>query len=65
MYSYTLKRVKSYLRSSMNDGRLDSLTILNIESWNLAYNIIKLYLWIITKINEDFIRTKANRQILI
>lgn len=44
MYSYTLKRVKSYLRLSMNDGRFDSLTILNIESWNIDYNTIKLLL---------------------
>ncbi|XP_008183353.1 uncharacterized protein LOC100574093 [Acyrthosiphon pisum] len=54
----TLKRVKSYLRSSMNDNRLNSLAILNIESQlttSLNYD----------EIIEDFARSKARRKLLI
>ncbi|XP_050064590.1 zinc finger MYM-type protein 1-like [Aphis gossypii] len=54
----TLKRIKSYLRSSMNDDRLNSLAILNIESQlttELNYD----------EIIEDFARSKARRKILI
>ncbi|KAL4104368.1 hypothetical protein QTP88_019669 [Uroleucon formosanum] len=54
----TLKRVKTYLRSLMNDNRLNSLAILNIESQfttSLNYD----------EIIEDFARSKARRKILI
>lgn len=54
----TLKRVKSYLRSSMNDDRLNSLAILNIESQlTTALNYYEII--------EDFARSKARRKILI
>lgn len=54
----TLKRVKTYLRSSMSDNRLNSLAILNIESQltnSLNYD----------KIIEDFARSNARRKKLI
>jgi len=51
-----LKRVKSYLRSSMNDNRLNNLAILNIEceiTKSISYN----------EVIEDFAAQKSHRKI--
>jgi len=51
-----LKRVKSYLRSSMNDNRLNNLAILNIVceiTKSISYN----------EVIEDFAVQKSHRKI--
>ncbi|KAL4097338.1 hypothetical protein QTP88_022132 [Uroleucon formosanum] len=52
-----LKRVKSYLRSSMNDNRLNNLAILNIEceiTKSISYN----------EVIEDFAAQKSHHHII-
>jgi len=53
-----LQKIKEYLRSSMNDNRLNSLAVLNIEAQlatSLNYD----------EIIEDFAILKARRKLLI